>query len=108
MVYAGSVENAPCTSGSELPNWEEPVGRLFKAKLNDGFESFRTAGFSLPSIIEFIKIKLARSSVDENFLEAVREALYKTFPCRDASKIYEREAATKIVEHVESANKTLA
>jgi hypothetical protein len=99
---------AGVSCASRLPSWDELVRRLFELKLGaetGGFNILRSAGFSLPTMTEFIK---AKTSADVNFLEAVREMLYKDFPCKAVRITNEAEGARQVVAHVESDNATLA
>jgi hypothetical protein len=96
--------------GSSIPTWDELVRRLLgaaeKTGAHDGFQSLRAAGFSLPAITEYVKIRGFPDRRD--FLEAVREALYRDFPCKDVLKAHSQDGAAKITSHIGSKNKTLA
>jgi hypothetical protein len=94
---------------SMLPDWEELVRRLMQSyKQNDAceiFHNFRSAGFSLLTITEFIKMGF---DDDFRFMSEVKNALYRNFPCRTVLRTSKSPGMDMIIEHVETHNPTLA
>jgi hypothetical protein len=95
--------------GSMLPDWEKLVRNLMQSyKQNDAseiFHKFQSAGFSLLTITEFIKIGF---NDDTRFMSEVKNALYREFPCRTVLRTSKPPDMDMIIEHVETYNPTLA
>jgi len=68
----------------------------------DAFNTLRQAGFSLPTITEFIKRKIDAGL----FISALRECLYREFKFRDVERIDDGTAG-RFVEDTDKCNPTL-
>jgi hypothetical protein len=94
--------------GSGIPTWENLICRMMDSLPATGgkaaFDCFRAAGFSLPTITEFIERTVQD---EESFVETLRKCLYRDFPCRNVKQAYDKESAQKIVDHIKSDNPTL-
>jgi SIR2-like domain len=95
--------------GSRIPSWPGLVSRMMEDLRDetggsDAFRELQNAGFSLPSITEFVEHKVDSES---RFVSTLRACLYKDFPCRDIQKTFVGAATERIVEHIRSENRTL-
>jgi hypothetical protein len=74
------VLGAGVSTGSDIPNWPKLLGRLVKDSIgsDDGslFDEMRTKGMSLPTIASILEQGCSNRM---EFIERVREALYRTF-----------------------------
>jgi hypothetical protein len=92
--------------GSQLPNWHDLLQRLASVYLDKGdnklFEELKNHGFSLPVIASLLE---ERSSDRNEFIERVREMLYRDLP-------YFPDGVTKsnrrrFVQYIQDTNPTL-
>jgi SIR2-like domain len=95
--------------GSKIPAWGELICRVMECLGDEtgggpAFELYRAAGFSLPTITEFIERKLCD---EQRFVAALRDCLYRDFPCRWVQDVHEQKSAREIVDHIKRDNRTL-
>jgi hypothetical protein len=70
--------------GSRIPSWPGLISQMMEDLRGetggcDAFRELQNAGFSLPSITEFVERKVGDES---RFVSTLRTCLYKDFPCR--------------------------
>ena len=91
---------------SGVPTWSDLICRMMESLPQtggkDAFNTLRQAGFSLPTITEFIKRKIDAGL----FISALRECLYREFKFRDVERIDDGTAG-RFVEDTDKCNPTL-
>ncbi len=103
------VLGAGISLDSGIPSWRGLVEGLLERKYGTQargtFAELAAGGLSLTTITQFIKLDYQENEVD--FVNAIKDILYRHFPCRDVLQAYDEPGITRIIDHMHSRNPSL-